>query len=115
MRALPFSLMMALPPASVSAQTYLCDLEDGTPVQFVIDRNQFIDAITPEEPIRRKVTSVQLGADRMAAEPFIIGQTRGFHAQGPAGSLMFVVQPDGRARFANVTTGETRAGLCEDR
>ena len=89
-------------------------MDNGDAVTFQIDRNQFIDAVSPEEPIRRKVTFVQMGDARFPAEPFIIGDARGFHAEGMGGSqVMFVVQPDGSATYANTTSGDKRAGTCE--
>ena len=106
--------MLMLAASPVTAQSYACVLEDGTEVAFVIDRNQFIDAVVPEEPIRRKVTLVQAGAARFPAEPFLLGDRSGFHAEGLGGaSVMFVVAPDGAATWANVTTGERRPGRCE--
>jgi len=99
----------------IYADTLDCLMQDGQRITFVIDRNQFIDAVTAEEPIRRKVTIVQDGDKTYPAEPFIIGNTRGFHASGLGdASLMFVVSPTGEATFANAQTGEKRSGTCAD-
>ena len=107
---------VALMAGPAAADSLSCLLDDGTPVNFVLDRNQFIDAVTPEEPIRRKMTSVRMGDTRFPAEPFIIGEVRGFHAESLGGtSVMFVVQPSGMATYANVTTGVRRPGRCEVR
>lgn len=105
---------LALMATPVAAQSFDCAMVDGRRVSFVIDRNQFIDAVTPEEPIRRKVTIVQTAQGRFPAEPFLINDTYGFHGEGMGGaSIMFVVQPDGAAKWANTTTGETLTGTCE--
>ena len=99
----------------VAAQDLSCVMADGEAVDFTIDRNQFIDAVSPEEPIRRKVTFVRMGAARFPAEPFIIDDLRGFHAvRSDASQIMFVVNPDGSATYANTTSGEKRFGICED-
>ena len=96
------------------ADTVHCVMADGAEVRFVIDRNQFIDAVTPEEPIRRKVTLVRWGARQFPAEPFLIGEMRGFHAAGLGDSeVMFVVQPDGSAQLSNRRAGQQTAGTCE--
>jgi len=116
MREASYGAAVALTATGAWAEQFACLLDDGTSVDFNIDRSQFIDAVTPEEPIRRKVTFVQMGDARFPAEPFIIGDARGFHGEGMGGSsIMFVVQPDGTATYANTTTGEKRTGSCEDR
>jgi len=74
MRALALSLL-GFP---AQADTVNCELVDGMPLSFVIDRNQFVTAVSPEEPIRRKVTVVRMGDDTLPAEPFLIGDMRGF-------------------------------------
>lgn len=99
---------------SAQAQDIKCVMADGTPVAFQIDPNQFIDAVSSEEPIRRKVTQIRMGDSRFPAEPFIIGQMRGFHAEDLGGtSMMFVVRPDGSARAANARQGYDLSGTCE--
>lgn len=98
----------------VAAQQVNCLMEDGTPVDFIIDPSQFIDAVSVEEPIRRKVTYVRMGDTSFPAEPFIIGNRRGFHAEGLGDSaLMFVVGPDGVATSANAREGTSLVGQCE--
>lgn len=107
-------LAMIMAASQAAAQDYSCEMGNGEAVAFVIDRNQFIDAVSPEEPIRRKVTFVQMGDARFPAEPFIIGDAAGFHAEGLGGaSVMFVVQPNGTATYANTTSGARRVGTCE--
>ena len=107
-------LMLALAATPALADSVTCTMEDGTPVSFVIDRSQFVTAVSPEEPIRRKVTNVQMGAARFPAEPFLIGDMRGFHADGLGGAqIMFVVQPDGSAKRSNSRTGATLTGQCQ--
>ncbi len=101
--------------APAAADFLACQMDDGTSLSFAIDRNQFMDAVSAEEPIRRKVTHVQRGSQRYPAEPFIIGNLRGFHADGLGGtSVMFVVNPDGSAIYSNARSGEKLTGTCED-
>lgn len=115
MNALPAIFASAIA-GPVVADEIACMMNDGESVTFTIDRNQFIDAVTPEEPIRRKVAYVIAGDKTYPAEPFIIGTTRGFHATGLAdASIMFVVTPQGAATYTNSRTGEKRFGTCEDR
>jgi len=115
MNALPVILASTLA-GPVAADALACVMDDGQAIAFTIDRNQFIDAVTPEEPIRRKITYVTAGAKTYPAEPFIIGTARGFHATGLGdASIMFVVTPQGAATYTNSRTGEKRFGTCEDR
>ena len=79
---------------------------------FEIDRNQFVSAVSPSEPPYRKVTTVQMGDKRFQAEPFLIGDTRGFWADDL--DTILVVMPDGGATYSSGMSGETMTGLCED-
>lgn len=89
--------------------------EELVDLSFEIDRNQFVDAIDVNEPPRRKVTQVQMGTKNFTAEPFLIGDVRGFWAEGLGGSdSIFVVNPDGSAKFSNPILGESLTGTCED-
>lgn len=110
--------MLALACSTASpalADTLVCQMSDKSNLSFAIDRNQFMDAIDANEPPRRKMTTVRHGAHQFTAEPFSIGQMRGFHADGMGGtSIMFVVNPDGSATYANAQVGETLTGDCED-
>jgi hypothetical protein len=97
------------------ADTLICQMSDGSDLSFVIDRNQFMDAVDANEPPRRKVTTVRHGAHQFTAEPLLIGQMRGFHADGMGGtSIMFVVTPDGSATYTNAQVGQILTGDCED-
>lgn len=98
------------------ADELACVMTDGSDVAFTIDRNQFVDAISAQEPARRKVTTVTAADKTYPAEPFIIANTRGFHATGLGdASIMFFVGPDGRATYTNSRSGEKLLGICEDR
>lgn len=111
----PAAILASSMAGPVCAQAISCQMGDVA-VDFIIDPSQFIDSVTPEEPIRRKVTVVQMGTNRFPAEPFIIGDIRGFHAEGPGGAnVMFVTRPDGSAHYVNTTTGDTLDGTCEVR
>ncbi|WP_133175939.1 hypothetical protein [Yoonia sediminilitoris] len=79
-------------------------------VSFAIDRNQFVDAVDKRDPPRRKVTTVQTDARRFEAEPFILGDLRGFSVD--AGRVMFVVQPNGNALYSDIARGHKRTGQC---
>jgi hypothetical protein len=110
MRALALSLL-GFP---AQADTVNCELVDGMLLSFVIDRNQFVTAVSPEEPIRRKVTVVRMGDDTLPAEPFLIGDMRGFHAEGAGDSqIMFVVHKDGTAQLTSRREGLAIDGTCE--
>ena len=105
------AMIMAGP---VVADVVTCEMSDGGTLEFIIDRNQFVDAIDVNEPPRRKATSVRYGDKQFPAEPILLGEMRGFHADGLGGStLLFVVQPDGAARLTNQKQGLRRDGFCE--
>ena len=108
--ALPFLIAAA----AARADTISCEMEDGVALTFIIDRSQFVTEISPEEPIRRKTTNVRYGDRRFPAEPFLIGEMRGFHAQNVGGTdMMFVVRPDGAATFTDPRAGLRATGTCE--
>lgn len=91
-------------------------MADGTPVGFSIDRNQFVNAQAKGEPPRRKITQVTYGAMRFVAEPFLIGDTRGFFAEGLGGTtVMFSIDRNGDAIYSNTRSGLRVTGRCEDR
>lgn len=95
------------------AEVVSCDLS-GVPVRFEIDRTQFAPALDAKEPTRRHVTTVTLGDAVFPAEPVIIGDVRGFWAEGIEGSdVMMIMQPDGRAVYSNPRAGERLTGICE--
>lgn len=105
------ALMLAAP---AWADVITCDMDDGNALAFEIDRNQFVDAISADEPPRRKVTLVQYGPETFSAEPLLIGDLRGFEAQGNGGATtVFVMQPDGTARLTNQQDGLRVDGFCE--
>jgi len=115
--------LLALPLATPAlAQDVRCTLTPpcrGTacaPVQvaFTIDRNQFVAPMHPNEPPRRKITHVEMGRDRFAAEPFLIGPALGFWEDAEAvGSRMLVVQPGGDAKYSETPSGRRLTGTCE--
>ncbi len=95
------------------AEVISCDLS-GVPVRFEIDRTQFAPAIDKNEPERRRVTTVQMGDAQFPAEPILMGDVRGFWAEGLAGSdVMMVMQGDGSAVYADTRAGERLTGTCE--
>ena len=99
--------------APAMAETVTCDL-GGTPVTFHIDRTQFAPAQDPGEPPRRKATTVHMGEAQFTAEPILMGDIRGFWAEGMAGSnVMFVVQSNGSAVFTDARAGQRLTGQCE--
>jgi len=90
-----------------------CDLA-GLSVRFEIDRRQFAPAIDPGEPTRRRITHVQMGDTEFPAEPILMGDVRGFWAEGMGGSdIMMVMQGDGSAVYADTRAGTRRTGTCE--
>lgn len=97
----------------VTAEVVTCDFP-GMPVRFQIDRTQFAPAIDAGEPMRRRITTVQMGDTQFPAEPILMGDLRGFwaEAQGDAG-IMMVMQGDGSAIYADTGTGERLTGTCE--
>lgn len=97
----------------VLADQITCDMA-GTPVALTIDRAQFAPPVDPGEPAQRRVTTVQMGDATFPAEPILIGDLRGFWAEGMGGSeVMLLIQPDGQAVYANPRAGERLEGFCE--
>lgn len=95
------------------ADAITCDLQ-GTALQFDIDRNQFVAPQNLNDPPRRKVTLVSMGEAQFPAEPFLIGKTRGFWAEGWSGSdVIFVMQPDGSATYTDTRMDTRLTGHCE--
>ncbi|MEJ8560506.1 hypothetical protein QTO30_04175 [Yoonia sp. GPGPB17] len=95
------------------AEVVSCDFS-GTPIQFEIDYAQFAPPMNPDEPTQRRVTTVQLGEATFPAEPILLGDIRGFWADGMGGSdVMMVMQGDGSAVYANTRAGERLTGTCE--
>jgi hypothetical protein len=96
-----------------AAEVIACDLS-GVPVQFEIDETQFAPPQDPNDPPRRKTTTVQMGDARFPAEPIVMGDVRGFWAEGVAGSnVMLVVQDDGTAIYSDTRAGQQLTGTCE--
>jgi hypothetical protein len=112
MKMMPTLLCATLSGPAV-AEVVSCDLS-GTRVQFAIDRAQFAPALDLAEPPRRRMTTVQMGDAQFPAEPILMGNVRGFWAEGLAGSdVMMVMQADGSAVFADMRAGERLTGSCE--
>ncbi len=92
----------------------VCD-ETIVDLTFEIDRLQFIDPQDRSEPPRRKLSQVSMADRQFPAEPFLMGDVRGFWAEGLAGShSIFIVNADGTAKFSNSEMGEHLIGTCED-
>jgi len=105
-----FCAAMAGPAMS---EVVICDLS-GVAARFEIDKSQFAPAMDPDEPTRRRVTTVQLGDAQFPAEPIVMGDLRGFWAEDMRGSdVMMVIQGDGSAVYADTRTGERLTGTCE--
>lgn len=109
-------LLATLTAGAAQAQVFACTLADGRAAAFVVDPNLFVTAVSAEEPLRRRLTVVELGSAQFPAEPFRIGPFAGFHAEGMGGSqMMFVVDETGAARLTNARAGVDIAGTCEVR
>lgn len=97
----------------VTAEVVTCDFP-GMPVRFQIDRTQFAPAIDAGEPMRRRITTVQMGDTQFPAEPILMDDLRGFWAEAPGETgIMMVMQGDGSAVYSDTETGERLAGTCE--
>jgi hypothetical protein len=95
------------------AEVVTCDLS-GIPVRFAIDLAQFAPAQDLADPPKRRITTVQMGDALFPAEPILMGDVRGFWAEGLAGSdVMMVMQADGSAIYADTRAGERLTGTCE--
>ena len=107
------ALLCAALPMPAMAEVITCDLS-GTPVQFEIDHTQFAPARDAQEPVRRRVTTVQMGDAQFPAEPIMMDDIRGFWAEGLGGTdMMMVMQGDGTAVFADTRAGRRLTGTCE--
>lgn len=106
-------LGFAVAPNLAMADVISCDLS-GTSVRFEIDRTQFAPARDQNEPSRRSITTVQMGNAAFSAEPFIIGDTRGFWTtQDDGAEVLLVMQPDGRAVYSDTRNITPMTGTCE--
>lgn len=119
------SLALSVCAAPLAAETLRCDLTPDcvgsaacdaiTTVQFTIDLNQFAPAVDANDPPRRKVTLVTMGAAQFPAEPiWFQGGIRGFSAEGWGGSeMLFIVQTDHTATLVDPREGLRLVGTCE--
>ena len=97
----------------VMADVVSCDLS-GVPVRFAIDASQFAPAQDASDPPRRQVTTVRMGDAAFSAEPFIIGDTRGFWTTRDDGAeVLLVMQPDGATVYSDARRAGTMTGTCE--
>jgi hypothetical protein len=104
---------LALSALPVAAEQIRCVMENDVPLAFDIDPNQFAPALDPNEPPRQQRTIVRFGDKQFPATPFYIGDTRGFEAEGLGGTTtLFVMQPDGTARFSDARAGTRNTGNC---
>ena len=88
-------------------------VQDIVPLAFEIDRNQFAAPVDSNEPPRNKVTHVDLGGVRFAAEPMIIGDTLGFWEDAEAmGERMFTLGSDGIGLYTEWPAGVELSGEC---
>lgn len=103
---------MAMAAGPVSAEAVLCDMQ-GAALEFFIDRNHFAAPVDANEPPRRAATVVSYGTQQFPATPFLIGDTRGFEAEGLGGTTtLFVMQPNGDAVYSNSLAGTRITGKC---
>lgn len=94
------------------AEVVICDMETGQ-LEFVIDRNHFVAPLNVNDPPRRAATVVRFGDKQFPATPFLIGETRGFEAEGLVGTnTLFVMQPEGSAVFSDAHAGLRVTGIC---
>lgn len=123
MRRAGLSFLFGLIGTATMAERITCTLSEPCASQspcppdvdlsFVIDHSQFSAAVHPNDPPRRLVTLVDLGSIRFAAEPMIIGDTRGFWEDGEAmGARIFTLQPDGSGIYNETATGRRLSGPC---
>ncbi|RVT83930.1 hypothetical protein DXV76_09450 [Rhodobacteraceae bacterium CCMM004] len=111
-------------PAAAATVGYECRVADvcadearcaatALDIRFAIDGTQFVDPVHRGEPPRRKVTTVTAGRAVFAAEPFVLGDVRGFYADAEAlGHRMLSIAPDGRASYAETVAGRRMTGTC---
>lgn len=119
------AMLLTLPAAPCVADSLSCVVSPACPagaecvvdevsIAFDINRDEFAPAIDPGEPPRRKVTMVQMGGARFPAEAIIMGEARGFWAEGGGGShVLFMVHGDGTAFYVDDQTGLRMEGICE--
>lgn len=114
------ALLLAAMPAT--ADTLVCEVAPPCPtapcgdpvsIRFDIDRTQFAPAQNANDPPRRKVTIVDMGSARFPAEALIMGDLRGFWAEGMGGGdILFIVHPDGTANYTEQPGGTRMEGTC---
>ncbi len=86
---------------------------EAVAIAFDINRDEFAPAHDPNEPPRRKVTTVQMGNARFPAEAIVMGESRGFWAEGGGGAhVLFMVHADGSAFYIDDRTGLRMEGTC---
>lgn len=106
------SLSVAAAPAV--AEIITCTMGDaGTPLSFEIDHTQFAGALNPNEPPRQQRTVVTFGDKQFPATPFLLGDVRGFEAEGLGGTTpLFVMRSDGEAVYSDARAGLNIIGNC---
>lgn len=107
------ALLCASVGGPAAAEMITCDMA-GTAVAFEIDHTQFSLPQSPDDPPRRKVTSVTMGDAIFDAEPVVLGEARGFWAEGQTGAnVILMMQDDGSAIYTDQQTGIRLTGTCE--
>ena len=103
---------LAMSAAPLWAEVVACDM-DGDPLTFTIDRSQFSPPVDVNDPPRQAVTVVEFADTQFPATPFLIGDTRGFEAEGLGGTAtLFVMQADGTAVLSDRRAGLRVSGTC---
>ena len=103
---------LALTAVPAMAEVVTCDMS-GDALTFAIDRTQFSPPVHVNEPPRQARTTVSFADTRFPATPFIIGDTRGFEAEGLGGTTtLFVMQPNGNAVLSDRRAGQRITGTC---
>ncbi len=81
-------------------------------LSFTIDSDQFALPYSPDEPPRKKVTTVTTGAARFSAEPILMaGGVRGFWAETFEGTHLLTFAPGKEAVYSR-PIGERLTGTC---
>lgn len=112
------------PPAEARVERIECTLSAPCPgqaaclsrdveVRFAIDLNQFALAFSPDEPPRKKITTVTVGSERFSAEPILmVGDVRGFWAETYEGTHLLTFSPGQDAVYSR-PVNEKLTGRCE--
>ncbi|MDJ0630392.1 MAG: hypothetical protein QNJ44_19205 [Rhodobacter sp.] len=122
----PFALALGLStdPAAALIERVDCTVSAPCPgrsvcvsppvdVSFTIDSDQFALAYSPDEPPRKKITTVKVAGERFNAEPILMaGGVRGFWAESFEGTHLLTFAPGKDAVYSR-PIGQRLTGRCE--